>query len=371
MQVLSFDQTFWLSPTKLKPAVTSVTSRHVRPQRCVSNHSFILGIIQQSKQPVLFQVQTYWVSLKALRICLSRWLLLQVRTLLTWRGDEGVWLHCSISSSRGSSTRFNSRSKVCSCHNSSSTVQQSKRSKSHRGGSKATKTFVSKEMKRACDKGTDLHACGTGVPSCTLLGLRRSASITGSTDRPPVIGASRWFSFMAVCVNLTGVAIWTCAPGEHVWSSCCLKSKTQTVDSWCWRDLRKMTRLRLTCLKDRCRRVSGSHSRAKLLPVPQLRAWEHLETCVWRCKGRKTPQREHTLSPHGSGSPTKNWSEVNVSHLYRALLLSWNWSCFFSFPNTLVPTDSNTLQSSSAWHTHTTLSRDTLAPVVFDETRLE
>lgn len=75
----------------------------------------------------LFLSSTHCESLKASRICLSRWLLLKIRSGFLWAGTAerggvgGLWLYCRTPSSRGSSTRFNSLFRVCSLHTSLTT----------------------------------------------------------------------------------------------------------------------------------------------------------------------------------------------------------------------------------------------------------
>lgn len=69
---------------------------------------------------ILWGAITHWESLKALRTCLSRWLLLEVTSGSLWSRDT-LGVHCSSPSSRGSSTRFNSFSRICSCQTSSTT----------------------------------------------------------------------------------------------------------------------------------------------------------------------------------------------------------------------------------------------------------
>lgn len=70
----------------------------------------------------LSEARTHWESLKALRTSLSR-LLLEVTSGSLWAG-EVLWMPSSSPSSRGSSTTFNSFSRISSCQTSSTTAAE-------------------------------------------------------------------------------------------------------------------------------------------------------------------------------------------------------------------------------------------------------
>lgn len=146
------------------------------------------------------------------------------------RGDDGVWLHWSIPSRRGSSTRFNSLSKVCSCHSSSTTVEQSKMNKTyfplynviqrkqHTGDDMMTYMTVPQHCQSALC--WDSHA--VHPPQAPLTGRQ-------SWECPAGLWLSEWIWQGWTSERVTQLS--TSDPHE-AW-----KAKASIVDSSCWWEL--------------------------------------------------------------------------------------------------------------------------------------
>lgn len=112
---------FFLPSCKLHQVIWSLAWRYVH------SVSTAHSTVNDEFCTWLFLSSTHCESLKASRICLSRWLLLKIRSGFLWAGTVerggvgGPRLYCRTPSSRGSSTRFNSLFRVCSLHTSFTT----------------------------------------------------------------------------------------------------------------------------------------------------------------------------------------------------------------------------------------------------------